>query len=38
MCDKKDSSIESHLKPKMAEAVSADYTDFFVCLKDMLTF
>jgi len=36
MCDREDSSMESHLKWKIAEAVPADYTGFLVCLKGIL--
>lgn len=36
MCGRKDSGVESNLKLKVAEGVSADYTDFCVCLKGML--
>lgn len=38
MCGRRESSIESYLKLKMAEAVSADYTTLCVCLKGMLTY
>lgn len=37
MCSRKDSSIESHLKAKVAEAVLADYRDCHVCLKGTST-